>query len=79
MPHHYTPYQLTGNNIKTLYNTKIISTGNFNTALNTLVVFMQYSYSRLSLNGHLYKTDTSLKRTPRVGPYLALLSLFDSL
>ena len=27
-------------------------------------------YSRLSLNGHLYKTDTSVKRTPRVGPYL---------
>ena len=24
-------------------------------------------YSRLSLNGHLYKTDTSVKRTPRVG------------
>ena len=25
-------------------------------------------YSRLSLNGHLYKTDTSLKRTLRVDP-----------
>ena len=36
-------------------------------------------YSRLSLNGHLYKTDTSLKRTPRVGPCLSLLPLFDSL
>ena len=35
--------------------------------------------SRLSLNGHLYKTDTSLKRTPRVGPCLSLLLLFDSL
>ena len=23
-----------------------------------------YAYSRLSLNGHLYKTDTSVKRTP---------------
>ena len=36
-------------------------------------------YSRLSLNGHLYKTDTSVKRTPRVGPCLSLLPLFDSL
>ena len=36
-------------------------------------------YNRLSLNGHLYKTDTSLKRTPRVGPCLSLLPLFDSL
>ena len=24
-------------------------------------------YSRLSLNGHVYKTNTSVKRTPRVG------------
>ena len=52
MPYYHPPYQLTGNNIKTLYNTEMISTGNFNTALNTLVVFMQYSYSQL------YKTDT---------------------
>ena len=36
-------------------------------------------YSPLSLNGHLYMTDTSVKRTPRVGPYFPLLSLFDSL
>ena len=36
-------------------------------------------YSRLSLNGHLYKTDTSLKRTLRVDPWLSLLPLFDSL
>ena len=36
-------------------------------------------YSQLSLNGHLYKTDTSVKRTPRVGPCLSLLPLFDSL
>ena len=36
-------------------------------------------YSRLSLNGHLYKTDTSVKRTLRVGPCLSLLLLFDSL
>ena len=36
-------------------------------------------YSRLSLNGHLYKTNTSVKRTPRVGPCLSLLPLFDSL
>ena len=36
-------------------------------------------YSQLSLNRHLYKMDTSLKWTPRVGPYLSLLPLFDSL
>ena len=36
-------------------------------------------YSRLSLNGHLYKTDTSVKRTPRVGPCLSLLPLCDFL
>ena len=39
----------------------------------------QFSYSRLSLNRHLYKTDTSEKRTLRVGPCLSLLLLFDSL
>ena len=38
-----------------------------------------WCYSQLSLNGHLYKTDTSVKRTPRVGPCFSLLSLFDSL
>ena len=40
-----------------------------------------FEYSRLSLNGHLYKTDTSVKRarTPRVGPCLSLLPLFHSL
>ena len=32
-----------------------------------------------TLNGHLYKMDTSLKRTARVGPCLSLLPLFDSL
>ena len=36
-------------------------------------------YSRLSLNGHLYKTDTSVKQTPTVGPCLSLLPLFDFL
>ena len=40
---------------------------------------VQREYSRLSLNGHLYKTDTSVKRTPRVGPCLSLLLLFDFL
>ena len=43
-------------------------------------VFVRYLlYSRLYLNGHLYKTDTSVKRTLRVGPCLSLLLLFDSL
>ena len=36
-------------------------------------------YGRLSLNGHLYKMDTSVKRTARVGPCFSLLPLFDSL
>ena len=36
-------------------------------------------YSWLSLNGHLYKTDTSVKLTPRVGPGLSFPALFDSL
>ena len=36
-------------------------------------------YSRPSLNGHLYKTDTSVKRTPRVGPCLSQLPIFDFL
>ena len=38
-----------------------------------------WKYSRLSLNRHLYKTDTSVKQTLRVGPYLSLLPLFDFL
>ena len=33
--------------------------------------------SQLSLNGNLYKTDTLLRRTPRVGPCLSLLPLLD--
>ena len=37
------------------------------------------AYSRLSLNGHLYKTDTQVKGTSRVSPCLSLLPLFDSL
>ena len=41
------------------------------------VVFAKYS--RLSLSRHLYETVTSVKRTPRVGPCLSLLPLFDSL
>lgn len=31
----------------------------------------------LSHNGHLFKTETSVKRTPRVGPRLSLFPLFD--
>ena len=38
-----------------------------------------FVYSRLSLIGHLYKMDTSVKRTLRVGPCLSFLPLFDSL
>ena len=35
-------------------------------------------YNRLSLNRHLYK-KTLVERTPRAGPYLSLILLFDSL
>ena len=47
--------------------------------VNFRFILQQYYYSRLSLNGHLYKMDTSVKRTLRVGPCLSLLPLFDSL
>ena len=33
------------------------------------------TYSKLSLNGHLYKVNTSVKWSPTVGPWLSLLSL----
>ena len=36
-------------------------------------------YSPLSLNRHLYKMDTSVKGTLRVGPCLSVLLLFDFL
>ena len=45
----------------------------------TTKITLASKYSRLSLNGHLYKTDISVKRTPRVGPCLSFLPLFDSL
>ena len=44
-----------------------------------LEIRLKSRYSQLSLNGHLYKMHTSVKRTPRVGPCLSLLLLFDSL
>jgi len=40
---------------------------------------VEYHCSQFSLNGHLYKMDTLLKWTPRVGPCLSLLLLVDSL
>ena len=44
------------------------------------IVYNPYEYySRFSLNGHLYKIDTLVKWTPRVGPCLSLLPLVDSL
>ena len=45
----------------------------------TTKITLASKYSRLSLNGHLYKTDISVKRTPRVGPCLSFLPLLDSL
>ena len=38
-----------------------------------------WKYSRLSLNGRLSKTGTSVKQTLRVGPCLSLLPFFDFL
>ncbi len=32
-------------------------------------------YGELSLNGHLYKTDTSLRPTPGVGPFPSVTKL----
>ena len=43
--------------------------GNLNVRLNYIQEGQKYS--RLSLNGHLYIMDTSVKRTPRVGPAFA--------
>ena len=44
------------------------------------IVYNPYKYySWLSLDGHLYKTDTFTKWTPRVGLCLSLLPLLDSL
>ena len=43
------------------------------------VMWKHSIYRRFALNGHLYKTDNSVKRTPRVGYCLSLLPLFDSL
>ena len=40
---------------------------------------VEYHCRQFSLNGHLYKTDTLLKWTPRVGPCLSLVLLIDSL
>ena len=34
------------------------------------------TYSQLSLNGHLYKTDTSIRRTSDVGPAPVVIHLF---
>ncbi len=37
---------------------------------------METLYSQLSLNGHLHKMDTSLRRTPGVGPIPAVFQSF---
>ena len=47
--------------------------------LKALYISLKGVYSRLSLNGHLCKIDTSVKWTPSVGPFLSFLPLFDSL
>ena len=43
------------------------------------VNMVEYHCSQFSLNGHLYKMDTLLKRIRRVGPCLSLVLLVDSL
>ena len=48
-------------------------------ALRNIFLSPMCYYSQLSLNRHLYKTDTSVEWTSRVGPCLSLLPLFDSL
>ena len=40
--------------------------------------FLLVIYSRLSLYGHLYKTDTSVKWTARVRPHPSLVPITDS-
>ena len=47
-----------------------------NLRLPTVIVFsLREVYSRLYLSKHLYRTDTSVKRTPRFGLCLSLLPL----
>ena len=51
-----------------------------NLRLPTVTVFsLREVHSRLYLNKHVYRTDTSVKRTPRFGLCPSLLPLFDSL
>ena len=45
----------------------------------TLYMKMKQLFSWLSLTGHLYRTNTLVKQTPRVGPCHSSLPLFDSL
>ena len=40
--------------------------------------FLLVIYSRLSLHGHLFKTDTSVKWTARVRPHPSLVPITDS-
>ena len=47
--------------------------------ISTVIMFSFGYIEKLSLKGHLYKMDISIKRTPRVGHYLSLPSFFDSL
>ena len=46
---------------------------------NTCALSSQNTVDSLLTDTSIYKKDTSVKRTPRVGPYLSLLPLFDSL
>ena len=72
--------QLQGMHYFNLYN--IFSSCDFETRQEPVTPFwlseFSIGYSQLSLKGHLYKMGTSLKWTPRVGPWISLLPLFDS-
>ena len=49
-----------------------------NGAFKNSVTSIFINYSQLSFNGHLYKTDASLKGTPRVGTCCSSITSFDS-
>ena len=57
----------------------ILSSVGFGTGLHTFLLYLVREIIIIIITVDSLLTDTSLKRTPRVGPYLSLLPLFDSL
>ena len=43
-----------------------------------VIVVLCFIIQSIPINGHLCETDTSVKRTPGVGPCRCLFPLFDS-